>query len=32
VVLGVDAEHGLLLVHQLRRQGDPVDLDVLRLG
>ncbi len=32
VILGVDAEHGLLLVHQLRRQGDPEDLDVLRLG
>jgi hypothetical protein len=32
VVVGVDAERGLLLVHQLRVQGDPEDLDVLRLG
>jgi hypothetical protein len=28
----VDAERGLLLVHQLRRQGDADDLDPLRLG
>jgi hypothetical protein len=32
IVLGVDAERGLLLVHQLHRQGPPEDLDVLRLG
>lgn len=32
VVVGVDAERGLLLVHQLRVQGDPEELDVLRLG
>jgi hypothetical protein len=32
VVVGVDAERGLLLVHQLRPQGEPEDLDVLRLG
>jgi hypothetical protein len=32
VVVGVDAERGLLLVHQLRRQGEARDLDVLRLG
>jgi hypothetical protein len=32
VVVGVDAERGLLLVHQLRPQGAPEDLDVLRLG
>jgi hypothetical protein len=32
IVVGVDAERGLLLVHQLRRQGDPGQLDVLGLG
>ncbi len=32
IVIGVDAEHGVLLVHQLRRQGPEEDLDVLRLG
>jgi hypothetical protein len=32
VVIGVDAERGLLLVHQLSRQGDAQDLDLLRLG
>jgi hypothetical protein len=32
VVVGVDAERGLLLVHQLRRLGDSDELDVLRLG
>jgi multisubunit Na+/H+ antiporter MnhE subunit len=32
IVVGVDAERGLLLVHQLHRQGPPEDLDVLRLG
>ena len=32
IVVGVDSERGLLLVHQLRRQGPPEDLDVTRLG
>jgi hypothetical protein len=32
IVLGIDKERGLLLVHQLRRQGSPQDLDVTRLG
>lgn len=32
IIVGVDAERGLLLVHQLRRQGDADDLDPLRLG
>jgi hypothetical protein len=32
IVIGVDAERGLLLVHQLRRQGEARHLDVLRLG
>jgi hypothetical protein len=32
IVVGVDAERRLLLVHQLRRQGAAKDLDVLRLG
>jgi hypothetical protein len=32
VVVGVDAERGLLLVHQLRARGEPEDLDVMRLG
>jgi hypothetical protein len=32
IVVGVDAERGLLLTHQLRRNGPPEDLDVTRLG
>jgi hypothetical protein len=32
IVVGIHAEDGLLLVHQLHRQGPPEDLDVLRLG
>jgi hypothetical protein len=32
IVVGVDCERGLLLVHQLRRQGEPGQLDVLGLG
>jgi hypothetical protein len=32
VVLGIDTERELLLVHQLRKQGGPEDLDVLRVG
>jgi hypothetical protein len=32
IVIGVDPERDLLLVHQLRWQGEPEDLDVLRLG
>jgi hypothetical protein len=32
VVIGVDDERGLLLVHQLRRHGGAEDLDVTRLG
>ena len=32
IVVGVDADRGLLLVHQLRRQGGPEDLDVTRMG
>jgi Na+/H+ ion antiporter subunit len=32
VVIGVDADRGVLLVHQLSRQGDAKDLDLLRLG
>jgi hypothetical protein len=32
IVVGVDAERGLLLTHQLRRHGAPEDLDVTRLG
>jgi hypothetical protein len=32
IVVGIHAARGLLLVHQLRRQGPPEDLDVLRLG
>lgn len=32
IIVGVDSEHGLLLVHQLRRQGEPDQLDVLGLG
>ncbi len=32
IVIGIDPERGLLLVHQLRRDGDRDELDVLRLG
>lgn len=32
IVVGVDDERGLLLVHQLRRQGGPDELDVTRMG
>ncbi len=32
IVVGIDAERGLLLTHQLRRHGAPEDLDVTRLG
>jgi hypothetical protein len=32
IVIGVDADSGLLLVHQLRRNGDRDDIDVLELG
>jgi hypothetical protein len=32
IVLGIDPERGLLLVHQLRREGGRDELDVLRLG
>ena len=32
IVVGVDAERGLILTHQLRRHGTPEDLDVTRLG
>jgi multisubunit Na+/H+ antiporter MnhE subunit len=32
IVVGIDDERGLLLVHQLRRQGAPEDIDVLKLG
>jgi hypothetical protein len=32
IVVGVDSEHGLVLMHQLRRQGPPEHLDVTRLG
>lgn len=32
IIVGVDAERGLLLTHQLRRHGPPEDLDVTRLG
>jgi hypothetical protein len=32
IALGVDHDRGLLLVHQLHVEGDPDDLDVLRLG
>lgn len=32
IVVGVDAERGLILTHQLRRHGPPEDLDVTRLG
>ena len=32
IMIGVDSERGLLLVHQLRRHGDAEDLDPLGLG
>jgi hypothetical protein len=32
IVIGLDADRELLLVHQLRRHGDRDELDVLRLG
>jgi Na+/H+ ion antiporter subunit len=32
IVVGVDAERGVLVVHQLRRSGPPEALDVMRLG
>jgi hypothetical protein len=32
IVIGVDTERELLLVHQLRREGGREELDVLRLG
>lgn len=32
IVVGVDKERGLVLVHQLRRQGDSKQLDPLGLG
>lgn len=32
IVIGVDTERELLLVHQLHRTGTPNELDVLRLG
>ena len=32
IVIGVDPDHDLLLVHQLRRNGDRHDIDVLELG
>jgi hypothetical protein len=32
IIVGVDAERGLLLTHQLRRHGAPEDLDVTKLG
>jgi multisubunit Na+/H+ antiporter MnhE subunit len=32
IVIGVDSDTNLLLVHQLRRQGGRDELDVLRLG
>jgi hypothetical protein len=32
IVIGVDADSELLLVHQLRRSGDRHDIDVLELG
>jgi hypothetical protein len=31
-VIGVDADSDLLLVHQLSRNGDRHDIDVLELG
>jgi hypothetical protein len=32
IVIGIDAERDLLLVHQLRHHGERDELDVLRLG
>jgi multisubunit Na+/H+ antiporter MnhE subunit len=32
IVIGIDSERELLLVHQLRRQGGTEELDVMRLG
>lgn len=32
IVIGIDADRELLLVHQLHRHGDRDDVDVLRLG
>jgi hypothetical protein len=32
VVVGIDAERGWLLVHQLERRGDDRELDVMRMG
>ena len=32
IIVGVDADRNLLLVHQLRRHGEPQDLDPLGLG
>lgn len=32
IIVGIDAERGLLLTHQLRRHGPPEDLDATRLG
>jgi hypothetical protein len=32
IVIGIDADSNLLLVHQLRRNGDRHDIDVLELG
>jgi multisubunit Na+/H+ antiporter MnhE subunit len=32
IVVGIDPERGLMLVHQLHRQGGPEELDVMRLG
>ena len=32
IVIGVDADNDLLLVHQLRRNGDRRDIDMLELG
>jgi hypothetical protein len=32
IVIGIDADGDLLLVHQLRRNGDRHDIDVLELG
>ncbi|MFZ0387920.1 MAG: hypothetical protein WAL22_19820 [Solirubrobacteraceae bacterium] len=32
IVIGIDDQRGLLLVHQLRRQGSAQDLDVTRTG
>ena len=32
IIVGVDADRGLLLVHQLRHEGDPDQIDPLGLG